>query len=71
MKEALKRYQAELESIREAGTYKEERIITPETEARLQEGIETCIDKYLKEIGATDVITPDVLDADGDEAPTA
>ena len=47
---------------------KKERVLTPETEARLKEGIETCIEKYLKEIGATDVIAPEDLEADGDEA---
>ena len=47
---------------------KKERVLTPETEDRLKEGIETCIEKYLKEIGATDVIAPEDLEADGDEA---
>jgi hypothetical protein len=36
---------------------------------RLKEGIESFIEKYLKDIGATDVIAPEDLDADGDEAP--
>ena len=35
MKEALNRYLAELDSIREAGTYKDERIITTPQKARI------------------------------------
>ena len=49
-------------------TIKAEGVISAATEERLKEGIETCIEKYLKEIGATDVIAPEDLAADGDEA---
>ena len=46
---------------------KAERVISAATEERLKEGIETCIEKYLKEIGASDVIAPEDLATDGDE----
>jgi len=35
MKSALKRYAAELKAIREAGTYKDERLITTAQSARI------------------------------------
>ena len=52
MKEALKRYEAELESIREAGTYKDERIITTPQRSRIDTTkakgvVNMCANNYL------------------------
>jgi len=52
MKSALKRYAAELEAIREAGTYKDERLITTAQSARIDttkvEGVlNMCANNYL------------------------
>ncbi len=52
MKEALKIYQSQLESIREAGTYKEERIITTPQKARIDTTqtrgvLNMCANNYL------------------------
>ena len=52
MKDALKIYQKELESIRESGTYKDERIITTPQKARIDTTkangvLNMCANNYL------------------------
>ena len=52
MKEALKRFEAELQSIREAGTYKDERIITTPQKSRIDTTkakgvVNMCANNYL------------------------
>ncbi|MBR3504754.1 MAG: glycine C-acetyltransferase [Clostridia bacterium] len=52
MKEALKRYEEELESIRQAGTYKEERVITTPQRSRIdttktRNVVNMCANNYL------------------------